>query len=110
MVTGISWASWSCASPTLVLLQWGPVVVTGIRFSESAAEYWHGELQWGPVVVTGISILGFAATWLAKKLQWGPVVVTGISVRGADKKVKGGLFAVFSGLLRVSACTRAWGW
>jgi len=68
------------AETGLCLLQWGPVVVTGIR------EYWNGtrkydpSLQWGPVVVTGISPAGTCGRWTkAKQLQWGPVVVTGIS-------------------------------
>ena len=38
------------------------------------------ELQWGPVVVTGIRALTANDTSLyATALQWGPVVVTGIS-------------------------------
>ena len=36
-------------------------------------------LQWGPVVVTGISALSSLNPNLARTLQWGPVVVTGIS-------------------------------
>ena len=57
MVTGISTAL-ACQGPFYDLLQWGPVVVTGIR-TEAArvASLSHQELQWGPVVVTGISIL-----------------------------------------------------
>jgi len=84
-------------------LQWGPVVVTRIRWSKVPATPALCRLQWGPVVVTGIR--GEAAerphcTNLASMgsgrgdrnqtataphsaavefgLQWGPVVVTGI--------------------------------
>ena len=53
-------------------------MVTGISFSQSAATYWHGELQWGPVVVTGIRGLLPVDLWIKAVLQWGPVVVTGI--------------------------------
>jgi len=36
-------------------LQWGPVVVTGIRvIAQRAEEADEIQLQWGPVVVTGI--------------------------------------------------------
>jgi len=35
-------------------LQWGPVVVTGIRMGQQAALTTRRALQWGPVVVTGI--------------------------------------------------------
>ena len=88
------------------LLQWGPVVVTGIsrragghRGQGDDASMGSGrgdrnqpgcqhcpaamnELQWGPVVVTGISYPFH--TWDVEQrytLQWGPVVVTGISCR-----------------------------
>ncbi len=37
------------------------------------------ELQWGPVVVTGIRRELFYGVELDWMLQWGPVVVTGIS-------------------------------
>jgi len=37
-------------------------------------------LQWGPVVVTGISRAYIGKTMQDPWLQWGPVVVTGISV------------------------------
>jgi len=39
-------------------------------------------LQWGPVVVTGIRVLQ-VITWgpVSDELQWGPVVVTGIRFR-----------------------------
>jgi len=38
-------------------------------------------LQWGPVVVTGIRGLNHWGGWQVEALQWGPVVVTGISRR-----------------------------
>ena len=86
-------------------LQWGPVVVTGIRrlvplrrARRHPASMGSGRgdrnqqgvadrgieslrlLQWGPVVVTGISCARNRAVDLmfARQLQWGPVVVTGI--------------------------------
>ena len=40
-----------------------------------------GTLQWGPVVVTGIRIPGSMGTGSYIVLQWGPVVVTGIRYR-----------------------------
>jgi len=60
-------------------LQWGPVVVTGIR-----SAYWSAptssliQLQWGPVVVTGIGRTPSGPASAQCALQWGPVVVTGI--------------------------------
>jgi len=42
----------------------------------------HCMLQWGPVVVTGIRIRRTLDAWAVAgvaALQWGPVVVTGIS-------------------------------
>jgi len=63
------------------VLQWGPVVVTGI--STAGGISWGagpGTLQWGPVVVTGIrSQIPRRAQAKQGQLQWGPVVVTGIS-------------------------------
>jgi len=47
-------------------------------------------LQWGPVVVTGISTWTDGVLWVCGvALQWGPVVVTGISYawRGAENTV-----------------------
>jgi len=35
-------------------LQWGPVVVTGIRWLNGRVAAYKLWLQWGPVVVTGI--------------------------------------------------------
>jgi len=66
---------------TLVVwvLQWGPVVVTGIRCSHTSALPLRFTLQWGPVVVTGISRAVRGAKGAKMALQWGPVVVTGIS-------------------------------
>jgi len=44
------------AAPEVNTLQWGPVVVTGIRAVEAAFKRTYElVLQWGPVVVTGIS-------------------------------------------------------
>jgi len=87
-------------------LQWGPVVVTGIRSrrarrdrtgaaasmgsrrgdrnqnSVSAGSGLHTVLQWGgPVVVTGIRSGSGGSPVSDSMLQWGPVVVTGISSR-----------------------------
>jgi len=64
---------------TVLPLQWGPVVVTGIR----GLNHWGGwqveALQWGPVVVTGISGAAHRGRRPYRvRLQWGPVVVTGI--------------------------------
>jgi len=42
-------------TPDPALLQWGPVVVTGIRLKALGDDLLRYELQWGPVVVTGIS-------------------------------------------------------
>jgi len=39
-------------------LQWGPVVVTGIRGFHTKIRAEMKSLQWGPVVVTGISTDG----------------------------------------------------
>ena len=36
------------------MLQWGPVVVTGISDAEGSTPRPISMLQWGPVVVTGI--------------------------------------------------------
>jgi len=49
--------------------------------SKSRKENTHDDrwLQWGPVVVTGIRGLCAAKGRLVPALQWGPVVVTGIS-------------------------------
>ena len=87
----------------LVPLQWGPVVVTGIRLRGLDLLARAVQLQWGPVVVTGIRCAhgpphplasrGFngVRSWSPESaplkvlasakvsLQWGPVVVTGIS-------------------------------
>jgi len=64
-------------------LQWGPVVVTGIRgCSEVRGRCTIWKLQWGPVVVTGISNLRAVEVQTWSELQWGPVVVTGIRARG----------------------------
>ena len=40
------------------LLQWGPVVVTGIRGHWATDDGYTTQLQWGPVVVTGIRLAG----------------------------------------------------
>jgi len=39
-------------------LQWGPVVVTGIRVIQTLSQMRMSSLQWGPVVVTGIRAHG----------------------------------------------------
>jgi len=44
---------WSVAHS--LMLQWGPVVVTGISNFALFTLATHYPLQWGPVVVTGIS-------------------------------------------------------
>ncbi len=49
-------------------LQWGPVVVTGIREPAMTAEDPPRMLQWGPVVVTGISGAGLERTAAAMGL------------------------------------------
>jgi len=60
-------------------LQWGPVVVTGIRGTRPRVlRLAVRQLQWGPVVVTGIRVAAAVGTWYDFTLQWGPVVVTGI--------------------------------
>ena len=82
VVTGIRIVTGS-ATVYLFLLQWGPVVVTGISGCGDASFRLYTELQWGPVVVTGISGTALPdATIAGYKLQWGPVVVTGIRARG----------------------------
>ena len=64
----------------VTLLQWGPVVVTGIRTHTYFVEFLvDARLQWGPVVVTGISWVEDNMQRGCPVLQWGPVVVTGIS-------------------------------
>jgi len=60
-------------------LQWGPVVVTGIRLTYFPTYCRLSLLQWGPVVVTGIRVVAACARAVPASLQWGPVVVTGIS-------------------------------
>jgi len=66
-------------------LQWGPVVVTGIREPAMTAEDPPRMLQWGPVVVTGIREPAMTAEDPPRMLQWGPVVVTGISGAGLER-------------------------
>jgi len=83
VVTGIRWLdiTLTCLF-SATRLQWGPVVVTGIRRTSWSARALLTLLQWGPVVVTGISDSLLNCTLLGgKSLQWGPVVVTGISAR-----------------------------
>jgi len=81
VVTGIRESESSSHSGCLRPLQWGPVVVTGIRHRRANEVRALVGLQWGPVVVTGISSGEWKLSLCAVLLQWGPVVVTGISRR-----------------------------
>jgi len=58
-------------------------VVTGISEILEAIEPGEFRLQWGPVVVTGIRRIVRVWTYSRlRELQWGPVVVTGIRRAG----------------------------
>ncbi len=50
--------------------------MTGISTDEEIALRWPDALQWGPVVVTGIRSAALELAALVYELQWG--VVTGI--------------------------------
>ena len=74
-------------------LQWGPVVVTGIRARIRWLTHAGRMLQWGPVVVTGIRLpVMNSSPSISLMLQWGPVVVTGISSRPVRKAPRGSSF------------------
>ncbi len=66
----------------MTVLQWGPVVVTGIRYGPQTNEVARKFASMGSgrgdrnQVPTGRAVVTAAAS-----LQWGPVVVTGISSR-----------------------------
>jgi len=68
-------------TPAISRLQWGPVVVTGIRDCAAENSNVPQGLQWGPVVVTGIRPAYSRPGTGFSPLQWGPVVVTGISLK-----------------------------
>ena len=57
----------------------GPVVMTASPLAHSSSGTGF-TLQWGPVVVTGIRAMTYSSVQVAYTLQWGPVVVTGIRV------------------------------
>ena len=74
------------ASPAVSVLQWGPVVVTGISGRSAGCLLRDGPASMGSGRGDRNQGGGKETKTRIRALQWGPVVVTGISIISHDSE------------------------